>query len=104
MTRAGILAAVKTGTRRARRTAVAVWRFARLPKWLAVTFAACLAIPGPLDELGLALVVGGIVGWQLRTRRNRSRFGRYMRVAWHGYEAVYLPPVITGQAAKGRQS
>lgn len=74
--------AVKTGARRARRTAVAVWRFARLPKWLAVTFAACLAIPGPLDEMAVVLVVGVVIAWQLRTRRSRARFGRYMRVAW----------------------
>jgi hypothetical protein len=104
MSRVGILAAVRTGARRARRIAVAVWRFARLPKWLAVTFAVCLAIPGPLDELALALVVGVVVGWQLRTRDNRTRFARCMRAAWRGYEAVYLAPVITGQAAKGRQS
>lgn len=73
---------MRTAARRARRTAVTLWRFARLPKWLAAVFAACLVIPGPLDEAALVLVVGGVIAWQLRTRANRVRFSRYMRVAW----------------------
>lgn len=73
---------VRTTARRAKRLSVALWRFARLPRWLAVAFAACLVIPGPLDEMALALVIGVVIGWQLRTRRNRVRFGRYLRVAW----------------------
>jgi hypothetical protein len=60
----------------------AVWRFAKLPKWLAVLFGVCLAIPGPLDEAAVALVIGLVIAWQLRTRRNRIRFRRYVRIAW----------------------
>jgi hypothetical protein len=73
---------MSTAVRRVRRLAVALWRFARLPKWLAVVFGACLAIPGPLDEMALVLVIGGVIAWQLRTRANRRRFCRYMRTAW----------------------
>jgi len=73
---------LRTAARRVRRLSCAVWRFARLPRWLAVAFAACLVIPGPLDEMALALVVGFVIAWQLRTRPNRVRFRRYMRVAW----------------------
>jgi hypothetical protein len=47
--------AVRVPGRRVKRCCVALWRFARLPKWLAVLFAACLAIPGPLDEMAVAL-------------------------------------------------
>lgn len=73
---------MRTAARRARRTAVTLWRFARLPRWLAVAFAACLVIPGPFDEVVMTLVIGGVIAWQLRTRANRVRFSRYMRVAW----------------------
>ena len=73
---------MSTAARRVRRVAVALWRFARLPKWLAVVFGACLVIPGPLDEMAMILVIGFVVAWQLRTRANRARFARYMRVAW----------------------
>ena len=73
---------MKTAWRRIRRLMVALWRFAKLPKWLAAVFAACLAIPGPLDEMALTLVIGVVIAWQLRTPRNRVRFGRYMRTAW----------------------
>jgi hypothetical protein len=73
---------MKTAVRRVRRAAAALWRFARLPRWLAAVFAACLVIPGPLDEMALVLAIGGVIGWQLRTRANRTRFRRYMHVAW----------------------
>ena len=75
--------------RRVRRVAVALWRFSKLPKWLAALFALCLAIPGPLDEMALALVLGLVITWQLRTRRNRVRFGRYMRTAWRLEEVTH---------------
>ena len=73
---------MRTAVRRVRRVAVALWRFARLPKWLAAVFGACLVIPGPLDEMALVLVLGAVLAWQLRTRASRARFRRYMRVAW----------------------
>jgi hypothetical protein len=74
--------AVRVLARRVKRLSVALWRFAKLPRWLAVTFAACVVIPGPFDEMAVALVVGVLLAWQLRTRANRARFARYMRVAW----------------------
>lgn len=74
---------MRRAVRRARRLAVALWRFARLPRWLAVVLAAALAIPGPVDDVAVMLVIGFVIAWQLRTRRNRARFARYMRAAWY---------------------
>jgi hypothetical protein len=66
------------------RLTTATWHFARLPKWLLIVFAACLVIPGPLDELAFCLVVLALVLWQLRTQTGRSAYAAAMRVAWAG--------------------
>lgn len=65
------------------RVAKAVWRFAKAhcPKWLMPVLAVCLAIPGPLDELAVLVVVLVPV---LRSRDARRELGASVREAWQG--------------------
>ncbi len=71
----------RTTATRTRRVTASIWRYAKahLPKWLLGVLAACLVIPGPLDEIAVLLVLAAII---LRSRRNRLVFARYMRTAW----------------------
>ena len=63
------------------RVAMAVWRFAKAhcPKWLLPVLAACLLIPGPLDEVTVLVVVLVPV---LRSREARSELGAAVSEAW----------------------
>ena len=72
-----------TAARRTLRVIAAVWRFARShsPNWALPVLAACLFIPGPLDEL----LVLGIAAWPvLRSREARHEFGMAVSEAWNG--------------------
>ena len=64
------------------RVARAVWKFARShsPRWLIPVLAACLAFPGPLDELILLAIVLIPV---LRSREARRELGNAISGAWH---------------------
>jgi hypothetical protein len=68
------------------RVAGAVWRFAKghVPKWLLPVLAACLVIPGPLDELAVLAVVLVPV---LRSRQARAELAVSVREAWRGEAA-----------------
>ena len=63
------------------RVACAVWRFAkaRCPKWLLPVLAACLLIPGPLDEVAVLAVVAWPV---LRSREARGELAAAVSEAW----------------------
>lgn len=76
-----VLGAVLAAHPRTRRVAVAMVRYgkAHMSPWMLVVTGACLAVPGPLDEI---VVVPLLVAFTLRTRRNRVIFARYMRIAW----------------------
>ena len=65
------------------RVALVLWRFAKsvTPKWLLPVLAACLAIPGPVDEL---LVIALVLVPVLRKREARAELGRQVRAAWNG--------------------
>ena len=68
------------------RVAGALWRFARAhtPKWLLPVLAVCLAIPGPLDEL-LVLVL--VLAPVLRSRDARRELATSVAAAWRGERA-----------------
>ena len=72
-----------TLARRCGRVALVLWKFAKsvTPKWLLPVLAACLAIPGPLDEL---LVIALVLVPVLRKREARAELGRQVRAAWNG--------------------
>lgn len=62
--------------------AIAVWRFAHLPKWLGGLFAVCAVIPGPFDETAAALTVAACILFKLRSPAARRRLARMVRFAW----------------------
>jgi hypothetical protein len=67
--------------RKIARTVKAAWQVARhhLPKWVAVAFVLCLAIPGPLDELAMLIVIGAMAALKPAMRREMSAS---IRSAW----------------------
>ncbi len=71
-----------TAARRLWRVTVALAQFARrhVPKRLLPVFAACLLIPGPLDELAVLAVVAFIV---LRDAGKRAELAAVVRTAWN---------------------
>lgn len=63
------------------RVLAAVWRFAKAhcPRWALPVLAACLLIPGPLDELLVLAVVAYPV---LRSSQARGELAAMVREAW----------------------
>lgn len=72
---------MKTAWTRTLRISSAIWRFAKrhLPRWLVVVLGVAALIPGPFDEILIALVLMALV---VSSRRRRTLFCRYMRTAW----------------------
>jgi hypothetical protein len=68
---------------RAMRTARAVLAFTvkHSPRWLLPVLAACLLIPGPLDEL---LVLAAVLVPVLRSAEARRELSGSVRTAWRG--------------------
>lgn len=66
VTVATIATAVWAVMRRAFRVLHAIIAVSRrhAPKWLAVVLAVALAIPGPIDELVVLLIIGGMVAFK----------------------------------------
>lgn len=66
ITVATIATAVWAFTRRCGRVLHAVIAVSRrhAPKWLAVVLAVALAIPGPVDEMVVLLIIGGMVAFK----------------------------------------
>jgi hypothetical protein len=64
------------------RVAKALWRFARahVPKWMLPVLAVLLVIPGPIDELLVAVPIAWVV---LRHRDARAELGASVREAWN---------------------
>jgi len=69
--------------RRAWRVAAALFRFtkAAVPKRLLPLLAVCVAIPGPVDEVVLLVVVLAVV---LRSGGRRAELRRVVGEAWQG--------------------
>jgi len=67
---------------RAGRTVLAVWRYAKrhTPRWMIPVLAACLFIPGPIDELAVLAVVLVPV---LKSREARHELGTAVSKAWN---------------------
>lgn len=61
--------------------AVLAFTVRHAPKWLLPVLAACLLIPGPLDEL---LVIAAILVPVLRSAGNRRELAAMVSAAWEG--------------------
>lgn len=85
----GIAAPVVAAVERTRygRVGVALARFAwrHVPKWLRRTLALCLAIPGPFDEMAVAVVAAACIAGPLAVSRNaRRELATAVTTAWKG--------------------
>ncbi len=81
----------KIAATRGGRVALAVWRFAwgRIPRWLRRCLAACLAIPGPFDELaGVAVAVVFVLVPLAVSAGARGELAASVRGAWRGSQVT----------------